>query len=54
MSDIRETIKNKLLEKIRDASDPDKTYKAVVAFREFVLALRTEADIKLVEKEVER
>lgn len=54
MNDAREGIKDKLLERIRDASNSDEIRWGVLNFREFVTALHTEANTKLTEKEVER
>ena len=47
MEDLREEIKNEMLKEIKDAmKDEDKRRWAVLAFGDFVSALRVEVDTK--------
>lgn len=53
MENIREDIKTKLLKTIEESSEIEETHTAVVVFREFLLALRTEAEIEQMKKQGE-
>ena len=47
--DIREIIKNNILDTIKEASTEEERYKAIINFQEFARALTIEASIEFIE-----